>query len=115
MDDGDDAGAAPGAARGRARPGRRRLGLQLEVRLPLVVDEVELVEELPIEQVPPGDVVVGRELLAHQPGVDPVDEDEDPLGHLAHGLGRVMEARGAELRQSATRQPAATVAVPSQS
>lgn len=71
--------------------------------LALHVDLVELVEELPVKQVPPGDVVVGRKLLSHQSGVHFVDEHEDPFGHFTNGFGRMVQTARAELRQCSAR------------
>jgi hypothetical protein len=45
----------------------------------LQIDFVELVEQLPIKQIPSGDVVVGGQLFPHQARVNFVHQDEDAL------------------------------------
>jgi hypothetical protein len=55
-------------------------GQELEMSLShLQIDFVELVEQLPIKQIPSGDVVVGGQLFPHQARVNFVHQDEDAL------------------------------------
>lgn len=57
----------------------------------LKIDQIEFMEELAIQQVPSRYVVVRRQLLSHQSGIDLVHQHENPLGDLSHCLSRMVQ------------------------
>lgn len=66
-------------------------------------------KQLSVQQVPPRNIIVWRQLLPHQPRINRVHQHQHPLRHLPDRLGRVVQCAHPELGERAARQAALLV------